>query len=528
MKPCAASLRTVRPTRPTLATGRPWMLAAVAMAGVSLGACAAERPRAGAPCATWQDDIGPLVAEHCAGCHGGDAPAGSYDLTDYGGALGPGSDDVSNAGAGDAGAELLRRVDPDTADGIHRAVSHTHEALRGWVVSCDVAYFRSPLHPGGILDPGSADFHGAALASSGWDFALCASCHGQDFTGGAAGVPCTDCHAEGPTACSTCHRDVPASGAHAAHAGLGPLGRAWTCDECHVTPARWDAPGHLPGVLGHLDDDPPGAEVVFGAFARRSLSGAPLEPRYEPASGRCTDVFCHGGSFGDAAATRVDPVWAAGQGQADCGACHGLPPASHAPGSAADGCEGCHPMEPAQHIDGALVIGRSPDCSGCHGSAASSAPPRDLAGNEATSALGVGAHRSHLQAPRGLRGPVPCTDCHDVPAEVDSPGHIDSAAPAEVEAALGWDRDQARCSTSWCHGQSAPSWTAVGQDQAVCGACHGVPPADANHEPGMNLTSCSGCHPRTVDAFGNILRTGSPGAEHSEHIDGSPDLSSTL
>jgi hypothetical protein len=40
----------------------------------------------------------------------------------------------------------------------------------------------------------------------------------------------------------------------------------------------------------------------------------------------------------------------------------------------------------------------------------------------------------------------------------------------------------------------------------------------------MPLTSCSGCHPATVDPFGNILRAGAPGAEHSEHIDGNVDL----
>lgn len=510
MNRCAAN---PCPARPGRGCARAFVLAAV-----TLAACAEERPRAGAPCATWQDDIAALVAEHCAGCHGGDAPAGGYDLTEYGAALGPGSDSVSNARAGDAGAELLRRVDPATTDAIHAPVSHTHEALRDWVVTCEVAYFRSPLHPGGILDPASADFHGAFLAGSGWDFALCASCHGQDFTGGAAGVACTDCHTDGPTACSTCHGDVPATGAHAAHAGMGPLGRAWACSECHVTPARWDDPGHLVG------DDTPGAEVVFGAFARRSLSGALLEPRYDRASGRCAGVSCHGGSAGDPAASRPDPTWIAGQGQAACGACHGLPPASHAPGLPAGGCDTCHPMQPEQHIDGALVIGRSPGCSGCHGSDASPAPPRDLTGNQDTSALGVGAHQSHLQASRGLRGSVACADCHEVPSAIDSPGHIDSAAPAEVVAALGWDRAQARCATSWCHGQSAPVWTAVGQDQAACGTCHGVPPADANHAPDMDLTSCSACHPRTVDGFGNILRTGPPGAEHSEHIDGSVDL----
>jgi predicted CxxxxCH...CXXCH cytochrome family protein len=525
----------VRPRRvlaPILVSG----LASVLASGLTalwafLGACAEERPRAGAVCATWQDDIGPLVAEHCASCHGGAAPAGRYDLTDYNRALGPGSDDVPNARAGDADAALVQRVDPATADEVHRAVSHTHDALRAWVVRCDVAYLRSPLHPGGILDPGSPDFHGATLAASGWDFALCASCHGQAFDGGASRAACTKCHAEGPTACSTCHGAVPASGAHPAHAGMGALAKSWACDECHVVPERWDAPGHV------LGDDTPGAEVVFGALARHTLAGAGLEPAYDPATGRCTSVFCHGGSLDDAAATRVDPVWTAvGQGQADCGTCHGQPPASHAPALPADGCDTCHPITADQHIDGALTIGRDPGCSGCHGSAASPAPPRDLAGNQATSALGVGAHRSHVQALHGLSGPIPCTGCHppsaaptapgdlDILDEIVQPGHIDTALPAEVDGTLGWDRGQARCATAWCHGRSAPVWTAVGQDQAACGTCHGVPPADANHDPGMGLTSCSACHPRTVDPFGNILRTGLPGAEQSEHIDGSVDL----
>lgn len=59
------------------------------------------------------------------------------------------------------------------------------------------------IHPAGILDPDSAAFHGRELARRGWDFALCASCHGADFAGGAAQVSCLDCHAAGPTACTT-------------------------------------------------------------------------------------------------------------------------------------------------------------------------------------------------------------------------------------------------------------------------------------------------------------------------------------
>jgi hypothetical protein len=36
----------------------------------------------------------------------------------------------------------------------------------------------------------------------------------------------------------------------------------------------------------------------------------------------------------------------------------------------------------------------------------------------------------------------------------------------------------------------------------------------------MTLTSCVGCHPGTVDAFGNILVTNGT----SEHINGTVDL----
>lgn len=496
------------PTR--AATAAALTFAALAAALAQVASCARERASADPPCVTWQDDIGPLLAMRCGDCHSGDAPAGGYELGDYGGALGPGSDEVSNARAGDPDAALLAYLDPARADAVHAAYGDLYPSVRDWVLECDRAYFRSALHPGGILDPASADFHGAALADAGWDFALCASCHGEDFAGGAAELACTNCHAGGPTACDTCHAAIPNSGAHQAHA-------LWSCDECHLTPARWDDPGHL-------DDEREGAEVLFGAFARSSLSGAALEPVYDRASGSCAQVFCHGGSLADAAAALTAPVWTGGPAQAECGTCHGLPPASHAPALPADGCPVCHPDDPALHIDGALAIGRSSDCSGCHGSAASPAPPRDLGGNSSSDAIGVGAHQSHLQASHGLRGPVACSDCHAVPVELGSPGHIDSAAPAEVVSELGWAREQGRCATSWCHGSSAPNWTAVGQDEAACGTCHGVPPDDAEHEPDMPLTRCSECHARTVDEFGNILRTGPAGAEHSEHIDGDVDL----
>src|SRR6185295_1349869 len=96
------------------------------------------------------------------------------------------------------------------------------------------------VHPAGFPDPASPAFHGRDLARRNWDFALCASCHGADFSGGTAKVSCLGCHREGPTACTTCHRDGPKTNAHAVHASASVA-----CGECHRVPARWDDDGHI-------------------------------------------------------------------------------------------------------------------------------------------------------------------------------------------------------------------------------------------------------------------------------------------
>src|ERR1044071_10116569 len=67
------------------------------------------------------------------------------------------------------------------------------------------------VHPAGILDARSPEFHGKELQRLDWDFAICAGCHGNDFTGGAARKSCLSCHAEGPTACTACHGNGPTS-----------------------------------------------------------------------------------------------------------------------------------------------------------------------------------------------------------------------------------------------------------------------------------------------------------------------------
>jgi predicted CxxxxCH...CXXCH cytochrome family protein len=359
------------------------------------------------------------------------------------------------------------------------------------------------IHPLGILDEDSPNFHGRELARRDYDFGLCAKCHGENLDGGAAGASCTSCHDDGPTTCATCHRDDVESPPHAAHRLANVV-----CSECHVMPERWDAEGHIrrDGV-----GDPAPAEVVFGARAAHTLD--PADRRGPPtyASGTCANIYCHGDALGDAGGVAPRPRWDAPIASG-CDRCHGAPPASHAQSE----CATCHPAS-APHIDGIIQIGTTAGCDGCHGRAGDPAPPRDLDGNEYTTALGVGAHQAHLVGPSRLRGPIACATCHQVPATVDAPGHLDSARPAEVNAAIGWSRSSATCGT-WCHGPATPVWTEQGG--ASCGTCHGIPPATPAHATATSLASCAGCHSRVIDTFGNFLFTGGV----SEHLDGDVDV----
>jgi predicted CxxxxCH...CXXCH cytochrome family protein len=216
----------------------------------------------------------------------------------------------------------------------------------------------------------------------------------------------------------------------------------------------------------------------------------------------------------------------------DCQSCHGT---DFIGGKSGVSCQECH----------ALQVGSDgvPSCTSCHGGSQSPAPPRDLTGNTSSSSLGVGAHQAHVLGKNLISAPITCDTCHLVPTAVDSTGHLDHLRPAVVTfsglavtdgAAPAWDRNAASCSSVYCHGggaklsgdtkagQQKPVWTG-GTAQAFCGGCHGVPPSIGPHG-GVVFPNCSGCHPRTVDASGNIIVTGSGSARTSFHINGVIDV----
>ena len=187
----------------------------------------------------------------------------------------------------------------------------------------------------------------------------------------------------------------------------------------------------------------------------------------------------------------------------------------------------------------------SDSCRACHGSPQSPAPPRDLQGNFDTSAIGVGAHQAHLTGAHSLTTPIACDECHRVPTELHSPGHLDHPLPAQVTfgqlavadgAAPTWSHSRATCSATYCHGNGmalsrdttpnlvrAPVWTAGGS-QLFCGSCHGIPPRDATHSLNIDIGDCYRCHAGTVDPAGNIIFSGP--ARTSLHINGVVDVQS--
>ncbi len=209
------------------------------------------------------------------------------------------------------------------------------------------------------------------------------------------------------------------------------------------------------------------------------------------------------------------------------------------------GAIGCSEARPFENEGDAGLFSEA--CRACHGSSLSPAPPRDLAGSFDTSSIGVGAHRAHLTAAHSLSAPVACGDCHRVPTQLHSPGHLDDPPPAEVifsglsvadTASAAWDRSAATCSGTYCHGggrslsadtapglNRVPVWTA-GSSQIYCGSCHGAPPKDATHALNIDLGDCFRCHAGTIDRAGNILLSGPPDARASLHINGVVDVQS--
>jgi predicted CxxxxCH...CXXCH cytochrome family protein len=302
-------------------------------------------------------------------------------------------------------------------------------------------------------------------------------------------------------------------GAHQSHL-RSKLSAPVTCSSCHIVPTAVDSPGHNVGSV---------AAVTFGSLAQ--ADGA--SPTWDRSSATCS-TYCHGQTLHGG--TNTSPRWTLVDGtQRACGTCHGIPPpAPHVQSSA---CSGCHDTvsadnitfaKPEQHVNGKVDVAGGGGCNRCHGSDANNAPPKDTRGNTATSALGVGAHQSHLGS--AWAKPIDCEDCHPLPTSM---AHATGVAEVEFGArsktgglSPTWNESAATCASTWCHGPTngggsnrSPVWTKVGSGQAACGTCHGIPPP----APHVQSIACSSCH----DTVGSDNITI---AKPAQHVDGTVNV----
>jgi predicted CxxxxCH...CXXCH cytochrome family protein len=558
------------------------VLAIAAAVAVSILGCAKARPLVNdlRTCPDWQNDIRPLFQEKCSECHSsGDAgqPKGGYDTTTYNLALGTGT--RPDVVAGDANSTLLSVLSPATASDPHTGMSDVYAQVRIWVVDCRASYLEeaTSVHTAGVLNPAQADFHGTIVLKSNFDFRVCQKCHGDDFAGGAAKVSCLSCHqgsgglppgvmsAPGKPACAACHASTPSSGKHKSHVDGGLLAKQFACSTCHPDHQReLDPLAHAFASDNSLRTGPALVSLTgLAAFTPADGTRAG-PPAWDPSGRTCRNVYCHGATFADPAAVTNNPRWDATPRPATqtCTFCHGLPPN----GAGGTRCSNCHHnvvdaqanlVSTTLHLNGTVDFAdANTPCNTCHGSASSLAPPPDLQGNSAASAVGVGQHQRHVTAPvLGIRGPIQCSECHQVPANPLSPGHFgaghapgtvamatvfpnpaDSGTLARAQSASPtWNHNSTTCSGAYCHGggeplntdktaglQQTPNW--VSPDSGACGtACHGIPPQFSGHPTGVTRTGCVACHAKTIDASGNIVFTGPSGAQSTTHMNGGFD-----
>jgi len=387
------------------------------------------------------------------------------------------------------------------------------------------------IHPVGILDPRSPAWHGTLAATGGWaplhdpgSKLVCGRCHAgspvqpSDVTASVPNAPsCTSCHDDeaGVLACGTCHgegkrayppRDnclfeVPSRDAHRAHLeGTHFREEPLACNTCH--------------------DVPSSAQLFTGLHANGSVDirfeSALTDgtASYDDENQRCS-VGCHtrGG-------TQAEPSWDSTQ-ELDCNGCHQSPPDSHYPGQ----CGTCHDemgktatslrVGPL-HLNGKIDLGDGGDtCSACHG-AGKAGWPTDA------------SHRAHRDTT--LTRAVNCEECHAVPDEVVSAGHLDgeltlsfTGRALAATATPRFDPDTRTCSEVACHGTkrgggeiATPRWGDAFAEPERCSACHATPPPP----PHTQRAGCGGglCHGDELAPLESGFRITESG--RASHLDG--------
>jgi predicted CxxxxCH...CXXCH cytochrome family protein len=294
----------------------------------------------------------------------------------------------------------------------------------------------------------------------------------------------------------------PKVGAHTSHlTSTDGLTANLSCADCHGSVTLTSAT-HLNGSTSF-------------AWSSLATTGG-LTPLYNPATGACTNVYCHGAAMpgGDTTGTNRSPVWNVAfltptLSVAACGSCHGFPPTAASghpavivpagfPATAAIGTTcSCHAnINPAGnsyatmfvnkslHINGITEVVAGGSCDACHGY-----PPAGTAftgtQNNWTSARsenypgGGGAHTINNHVSRLAKpgeGFANCSKCHDSADHQMSPIVFNPSQNIKVRVNQRYRlesgkqykytsnrRDAAAhqtgtCSNNSCHYGATPKW----------------------------------------------------------------------
>jgi len=198
----------------------------------------------------------------------------------------------------------------------------------------------------------------------------------------------------------------------------------------------------------------------------------------------------------------------------DCRSCHGQKLEGC---DFAGGCDNCH--------DGGHQPGWRADCTYCHGGQNNDtgAPPNDLIRSKKPTDLSFLAHDAHVVGT--LHAPYECTECHALPTDLLSAGHVFDDTPGKVEVSFegglsagGTYDGNGSCANLYCHGNRIEPGAAQ-HDQALtdCNSCHAFDDAkklSGRHDEHVNggllgflfdRVACNECHSAVVSAEGDII-----------------------
>lgn len=411
--------------------------------------------------------------------------------------------------------------------------------------SCATCHSAIGIHKAGIVDPASPNFHGKNTLAG--EFSNCQSCHGINFAGGISSPSCATCHSaisvhksgiidpasqnfhgkyplpNGFTDCQQCH------GQNFAGGNLSP-----TCVTCHSA-----INVHKPGIMIPSSPEFHGKYQLVNGFTNcqqchgTNFTGGSVSPSCATCH---STINVHKTGINDPASPNFHGRFLASNqwNLSNCKQCHG---SSYSGGTQSPTCLTCHNQ-----------AGGPEACNTCHGNfndPTKIAPPKDLAGNSATTFKGVGAHANHLYT-NSIGKTVECETCHKVPSSLNTSGHLDGNLPAEIALSglaifnaasnANYNYSNVTCGNTYCHGnfeferdsastayqfaysgskmegnERSVQWTKVDGSELLCGTCHGLPPT--GHVNFGGLSTCVNCHQGVVNAQGQII-------DKTKHING--------